>query len=126
MSASRDFAALSREQAIDAGVYANSREFFPEVASAKLEKAALVKEVRATFGVPPGIDSARPATAASVAELLPRRRLGRNRLAFHHGERRALRTSCGRSLVQERWGTAQFLDPDLKPQGLMRFAKQLV
>ena len=28
--------------------------------SARLEKAALVKEVRATFGVPPGIDAARP------------------------------------------------------------------
>ena len=35
-------------------------EFFPRVKEAKLEKVALVKEVRATFGVPPGIDAARP------------------------------------------------------------------
>ena len=39
-------------------------EFFPEVATAKLEKAVLVKEVRATFTVPPGIDAARPTSAS--------------------------------------------------------------
>ena len=43
-------------------------EFFPEVASAKLVKAALIKEVRATFGVPPAIDAARPNRSFSVAE----------------------------------------------------------
>ncbi len=59
VSASRSFAALSREQAIAQSV-SELAEFFPAVASAKLEKAALVKEVRATFGVPPGIDAARP------------------------------------------------------------------
>ena len=62
VSASRNFAALSREQAITQGV-SELGEFFPEVASAKLEKAVLVKEVRATFGVPPGIDNSRPPTA---------------------------------------------------------------
>ena len=35
-------------------------EFFPQAKEAKLEKAALIKEVRATFGVPPGIDASRP------------------------------------------------------------------
>ena len=59
VSASRKFAALSREEAIDLAVR-ELAEFFPAVASAKLEKAVLVKEVRATFTVPPGIDSARP------------------------------------------------------------------
>jgi len=35
-------------------------EFFPTVREARLVKSALIKEVRATFGVPPGIDEARP------------------------------------------------------------------
>ena len=75
---------------------ASWRSSFPAAASAKLEKAALVKEVRATFGVPPGIDSARPPASVAVAQLLSRRRLDRNRLALDDGERRALRPSCGR------------------------------
>ena len=59
VSASHKFAALSREEAIDLAVR-EIGEFFPAVAEAKLEKAALVKEVRATFTVPPGIDESRP------------------------------------------------------------------
>jgi zeta-carotene desaturase len=62
-SASRAFAALPREQAI-AQALAELVEFFPAAREAKLEKAALVKEVRATFGVPPGIDAFRPASAS--------------------------------------------------------------
>jgi zeta-carotene desaturase len=63
VSATRAFAALPREQAIQQAV-AELAAFFPRVKEAKLEKVALVKEMRATFGVPPGIDAARP-TAAS-------------------------------------------------------------
>jgi zeta-carotene desaturase len=59
VSATRAFAALPREEAIRQAL-AELAEFFPKVRSAKLEKAALVKEVRATFGVPPGIDEWRP------------------------------------------------------------------
>jgi zeta-carotene desaturase len=59
ISADRRFAALSREEAIALAVK-ELAEFFPTVPEAKLERAALIKEVRATFGVPPGIDSARP------------------------------------------------------------------
>lgn len=58
-SASREFAALPREHAINQALN-ELVEFFPEVKTAKLEKAALIKEMRATFGVPPGIDTARP------------------------------------------------------------------
>ena len=58
-SASRKFAALERQQAIDQAL-SELAEFFPAIKEAKLEKAALIKEVRATFGVPPGIDSVRP------------------------------------------------------------------
>lgn len=59
VSASRSFAALERSKAI-ALALSDLAEFFPAVATAKLEKAALIKEVRATFGVPPGVDAWRP------------------------------------------------------------------
>ncbi|MGP8175330.1 MAG: hydroxysqualene dehydroxylase HpnE [Terracidiphilus sp.] len=62
-SASRAFASLTREQAIAQAVR-ELAEFFPEAASAKLEKAALVKEMCATFGVPPGIDALRPTSVS--------------------------------------------------------------
>jgi len=59
VSASREFATLTREQAI-ARATAQLAEFFPEVKSARIVKTALIKEMRATFGVPPGVDAARP------------------------------------------------------------------
>jgi zeta-carotene desaturase len=59
ISATRSFAALPREEAI-ALALRELAEFFPLVNEAKLEKVALVKEMHATFGVPPGIDAARP------------------------------------------------------------------
>ena len=54
---------MPREAAIEQALR-ELAEFFPRVKEAKLEKAALVKEVRATFGVPPGIDAARPAAVS--------------------------------------------------------------
>jgi squalene-associated FAD-dependent desaturase len=59
VSASREFATLTREQAI-ARATSQLAEFFPEVKRAKLVKSVLIKEMRATFGVPPGVDSLRP------------------------------------------------------------------
>ena len=59
VSASREFAALSREDALKRATH-QLAEFFPEVKNARLVKSALIKEMRATFGVPPGIDAARP------------------------------------------------------------------
>ena len=67
-SASRTFAALPREQAIAQAV-AEIGEFFPEARNARVEKAALIKEVRATFGVPPSIDGARPAATSPWPNL---------------------------------------------------------
>ncbi len=70
VSTSRTFAALPREEAIAQSVR-ELTEFFPEVASARIEKAALIKEVRATFGVPPGIDSARPSAISPWPNCFP-------------------------------------------------------
>ncbi len=68
VSATRAFAALPREAAI-AQALSELAEFFPRLKEAKLEKFALVKEVRATFGVPPGIDAARPAAVSPWPNL---------------------------------------------------------
>ena len=54
------FAALSREEAIEQALR-ELAEFFPAVEEAKLVKAALIKEVRATFGVPPASTPRAPA-----------------------------------------------------------------
>jgi predicted NAD/FAD-dependent oxidoreductase len=122
-SASRRFAALTREQAI-AQALAELAEFFPAVKDAKLEKAALIKEVRATFGVPPRIDESRP----SVDSPWPNLFLAGDWIATGwpstmesaaragHLAAEALGVRAGNSL--------QCLEPDLKPQGLMRFVSQ--
>ena len=119
VSASREFAALSREQAIGRAM-SQLAEFFPEVKQAKLVKSALIKEMRATFGVPPGVDVARagavspwpncflagdwtatgwPSTMESAARS---GHLAAEALCSSRGEKRTL------------------LFPDLKPTGLMK------
>jgi zeta-carotene desaturase len=120
VSASRTFAALSRDAAI-AQSLEELAEFFPAVREAKLEKAALVKEVRATFGVPPGIDAARPGAVSPWPNLF---------IAGDWADTGWPSTmeSAARSghLAAEALGRAvgapqTFLVPDLKPKGLMRF-----
>ena len=59
ISANAEFAMRSREEAIRRAVE-QLGEYFPAVKTARVVKSALVKEVRATFGVPPGIDDIRP------------------------------------------------------------------
>ncbi len=121
VSASRSFAKLSREQAV-ALALKELAEFFPRVNDAKLEKFAFVKEVRATFGVPPGIDSARPSAISpwpnlflagdwtatgwpSTMESAARSgHLAAEAVCASLGEPRAI------------------LNADLKPRGLMRLA----
>jgi zeta-carotene desaturase len=119
VSTSRAFAALSREQAIAQAV-SELAEFFPLVKEAKLEKAALVKEVRATFGVPPGIDVARP-TAISpwpncflAGDWTATGWPSTMESAARSGHL-AAEAICA-SLGEPR----SFLNADLKPTGLMR------
>jgi zeta-carotene desaturase len=120
VSATRAFAALPREAAIQQA-RSELAEFFPRVKEAKLEKVALVKEMHATFGVPPGIDSARPSAASPWPNL------------FLAGDWTATgwpstMESAARSghLAAEALGLSaenplQCFEPDLKPQGIMRW-----
>ena len=122
VSASHKFAALSREEAIDLAMR-ELKEFFPAVAGAKLEKAALVKEVRATFTVPPGIDSARPASTSSWPNCV----LAGDWIATGWPstmESAARSGHLAAEVVCAALGDRRkFLVADLKPRGLMRFLK---
>ena len=119
-SASRDFAARERNEAIEQGL-AELKEFFPEAKEAKLEKAALVKEVRATFGVPPGIDTVRP-TAISP---WPNCFLAGDWVSTGWPSTMESAARSGHIAADELCASeiaeCRFLAPDLKPQGLMRF-----
>jgi zeta-carotene desaturase len=119
VSATRAFAALSREAAIQQAL-TELAEFFPSVKEAKLEKVALVKEVNATFGVPPGIDAARP-TALSP---WPNCFLAGDWTATGWPSTMESAARSGHLAAQELGLGAEnplhCLEPDLKPQGFMR------
>ena len=121
VSASRFFAALERKQAIDLTL-SELAEFFPAVKSAKLIKAALVKEVRATFGVPPNIDRFRPGANSSP---WPNCFLAGDWTAtgWPSTMESAARSGhlAAEALCAALDAPRQFLVPDLKPRGLMRF-----
>ena len=120
VSASRDFAALGRDEAI-ALALRDLAEFFPEVAAAKLEKAVLVKEMRATFGVPPGIDAFRP----DAQSPWPNCFLAGDWIATGWPstmESAARSGHLAAEAICKRIGEPRtILNPDLKPRGLMRF-----
>ena len=68
VSASRDLLELGRQQIIDLAV-AELAEYFPRVRDARLEKAHVVKEVRATFSPCPGLEPHRPGTRTVLRNL---------------------------------------------------------
>ena len=59
VSASRSLTNMGRQEIIDLAIK-ELGEFFPKVKEAKLEKAQVVKEVRALFSAVPGLEAKRP------------------------------------------------------------------
>ncbi|MBW8869787.1 MAG: FAD-dependent oxidoreductase, partial [Acidobacteriales bacterium] len=96
-------------------------EFFPEARSARVVKTALIKEVRATFGVPPGIDDARPTARSPWPNLF----LAGDWIATGWPSTMESAARSGHlaadALCATSGDTRNFLAPDLKPEGLMRF-----
>ncbi len=121
ISASREFAALGRQQAIDLAV-AELKEFFPAARAARVEKVALTKEVRATFGVPPGIDAFRPEPGRSP---WPNCLLAGDWTAtgWPSTMESAARSGhlAAEALCAARGERRGWLAPDLRPAGWMRF-----
>jgi squalene-associated FAD-dependent desaturase len=65
VSASRSLTEMSRGDIIDLAVR-ELAEFFPVVKEARLEKAQVIKEIRATFSAVPGLEAKRPVNATSL------------------------------------------------------------
>jgi len=68
VSASRSLTEKPRGEVIELAVR-ELAEFFPLVRDAKIEKAHVVKEVRATFSAAPGLESYRPASETPLDNL---------------------------------------------------------
>lgn len=122
VSASRAFAALERKAAIEQALR-ELTEFFPKVKEARLEKVAFIKEVRATFGVPPGVDALRPSAISPWPNVF----LAGDWIATGWPSTMESAARSGH-LAAQAIGAAegmhkQFLDPDLKPRGLMRLLR---
>jgi len=119
VSATRAFAALPRDEAIGQALR-ELAEFFPSVKSAKVEKVALIKEVRATFGVPPGIDAARPCAVSPWPNLF----LAGDwvRTGWPSTMESGARSGhlAAEAVCSAAGSPRRFLDADLRPAGLMR------
>lgn len=123
VSAARAFAAQSGDQAI-ARTVAELGEFFPAVRTARLRKAAFVKEVSATFGVPPGIDAARPFATSPWPHCF----LAGDWTATGWPSTMESATRSGHlaaeAVCRQLGRTERYLEADARPRGFMRFVKQ--
>jgi squalene-associated FAD-dependent desaturase len=63
VSSSKSLVAMQRQEIVDLALR-ELAQFFPALGSANLLKAAVVKEVRATYSIRPGLDRLRPASAS--------------------------------------------------------------
>ena len=68
VSASRGLMGLKREEIVELAVR-ELAEFFPEAKRAKLERAHVVKEARATYSVVPGLEAHRPGPRTQHANV---------------------------------------------------------
>jgi len=126
VSAAQEFATLERRAAIELAVK-ELGEFFPRVREAKLEKSVLVKEMRATFGVPPGIDAARPEQNEAP---WPQFFLAGDWTAtgWPSTMESAARSGhlAAEALCRAAGASRACVEPDLAPQGLMRVLQFIV
>jgi squalene-associated FAD-dependent desaturase len=122
VSASRSLVGMARQEIIDLAVR-ELAEFFPLVGQAKLLKAAVVKEVRATYSIRPRLDLLRPSSISPwpgvflagdwIATGWPATMEGAVRSGYLAAE--AVSRATGHS--------GQFLRPDLPASGLMRLLR---
>ena len=68
VSASRSLVEKSRQEIIDLAL-AELREFFPEAKNARLDRAQVIKEVRAVFSAVPGLEVRRPVSATTISNF---------------------------------------------------------
>ena len=68
VSASRSLVPLARQEVIDLA-WKEFREFFPAARGARLERAHVIKETRATFSAVPGLEALRPGPVTKFPNL---------------------------------------------------------
>jgi squalene-associated FAD-dependent desaturase len=122
VSASKSLVGMQRQEIIDLALR-ELAQFFPLVAQAKLLKATVVKEVRATYSIRPQLDLLRPSTASPwprvflagdwVATGWPATMEGAVRSGYLAAE------AVSRAANEP----GRFLQPDLPPSGLMRLLR---
>jgi squalene-associated FAD-dependent desaturase len=119
VSASKSLVGMQRQEIIDLALR-ELAEFFPLVSKAKLMKAAVVKEVRATYSIRPQLDLLRP----SPASPWPRVFLAGDWIAtgwpatMEGAVRSGYLAAEAASRAAEK--PVRFLKSDLAPTGLMR------
>jgi zeta-carotene desaturase len=119
VSASREFATLTREQAI-ARAATQLAEFFPVVKQAKIVKSALIKEMRATANVPPGSGFIAPGAASPWPNcFLAGDWTGTGWASTMESAARSGYVAA-EALCRSLGDARKILVPDLAPTGLMR------
>ncbi len=120
VSASKSLVAMQRQEIVDLAVR-ELAQFFPRVAEAKLLKATVVKEVRATYSIRPQLDLLRPPSASPW----PRIFLAGDWVAtgWPATMESAVRSGylAAEAVSRAAEEPARFLRPDLPATGLMRF-----
>ncbi|HEX4066327.1 MAG TPA: hydroxysqualene dehydroxylase HpnE [Acidobacteriaceae bacterium] len=120
VSASKSLVPMQRQAIVDLALRELAM-FFPEAATATLLKAAVVKEVRATYSVRPGLDPFRPTPASPWPGIyLAGDWTATGWPATMEGAVRSGYLAAG--LFTRSTGLPlDFLAPELRPQGFMRF-----
>jgi squalene-associated FAD-dependent desaturase len=119
VSASKSLVGMQRQEIVDLSVR-ELAQFFPLVAQAKLLKATVVKEVRATYSIRPQLDLLRPSSASPW----PRVFLAGDWVAtgWPATMESAVRSGylAAEAVSRAAEEPARFLQPDLPATGLMR------
>ena len=68
VSASRGLIPVGRQEVIDLA-WAELQEFFPQARGARVERAHVIKEARATYSAMPGLEAARPGPETKFPNL---------------------------------------------------------
>ncbi len=124
ISASKKLVAMQRQEIIDLAM-CELAMFFPAVKEAALVKAAVTKEVRATYSIRPRLDAARPGARSPWRGIY----LAGDWTAtgwpstMESGVRSGY--LAAEAVTQDSGDARKFLVPDLKPTGMMRFLSRV-
>ena len=118
VSASRSLIEMNRADVIALAV-GELAEFFPQVKEANIQKAHVVKELRATFSAGPGLEELRPASATKFGNFFLAGDWTRSGWPADDGRRGSQRVSCGRG------GNARSRLPATVPHTRYRLARSI-